>query len=429
MKILKRIIKALLILILVLVVAVIVFLLVISDNSTPDYKPSEDLATLDGLLGKGIYESLDKIALIQKEDRPTSENNKIDFSFTYQDINDCVTDIIRTNESINNPTYLKDGGTDKIIQNGVVSLNSIEFKEVNNNFGVVARGSAFGFYNTTITLGLEEAPSIVDNVLYLKLGELKLGNKMSISAGFVKGFFNKFSLFKDSKNDIFDIENLTLNLDLNQQIEKFSGTNRFKDFFGGATFTTSYTQGENAHLDLSMDTKNIFINYDIPTPQFFEIDPVAILALSDRTIELSEENFNYIIQHKFDAESYNLDPLTLGGYEFKFGLNNLYFDVDASNTKSNILAEVSINNLKTLLNASVKETVVKESDYVKEVKFDVESFTLGKTLVPNDNFFDQIVIDEDTLTQGHSDVIKVENVVFDHNNGKVKITYAPRSLI
>ena len=80
MKLLKGIIKAVFILIFVLVVAVVVFLLVISDNSTPDYKPSEDLTTLDGLLGKGIYESLDKIALIQKEDRPTSENNKIDFS-------------------------------------------------------------------------------------------------------------------------------------------------------------------------------------------------------------------------------------------------------------------------------------------------------------------------------------------------------------
>ena len=428
MKLLKGILKALLILILVLVVAVIVFLLVISDNSTPDYKPSEDLTTLDGLLGKGIYESLDKIALIQKEDRPTSENNKIDFSFTYQDINDCVTDIIRTNESINNPTYLMDGGTDKIIQNGVVSLNSIEFKEVNDNFGVVARGSAFGFYNTTITLGLEEAPSIVDNVLYLKLGELKLGNKMSISAGFVKGFFNKFSLFKDSKNDIFDIENLTLNLDLNQQIEKFSGTNRFKDFFGGATFTTSYTKGENAHLDLSMDTKNIFINYDIPTPQFYELDPSSI-ALTGTKVTMSEECFNYIIQHKFDAESYNLDPLTLGGYEFKFGLNNLYFDVDASNTKSNILAEVSINNLKTLLNASVKETVIKESNYVKEVKFTVEGFTLGKTEVANDNFFDEIVIDEDTLTQGHSDLIKVKNIEFNHDTGEVSISYVPRPLI
>ena len=80
MKLLKGIIKAVFILIFVLVVAVVVFLLVISDNSTPDYKPSEDLTTLDGLLGKGIYESLDKIALIHKEDRPTSENNKIDFS-------------------------------------------------------------------------------------------------------------------------------------------------------------------------------------------------------------------------------------------------------------------------------------------------------------------------------------------------------------
>ncbi|MDY5982209.1 MAG: hypothetical protein SPJ17_00705 [Anaeroplasma sp.] len=425
MKLLKGIIKAVFILIFVLVVAVVVFLLVISDNSTPDYKPSEELTTLDGLLGKGIYESLDKVALIQKEDRPTSENNKIDFSFTYQNINDCVTDIIRTNESINNPTYLMTDGTDKILQNGVVSLNSIEFKEINHNVGVVARGSAFGFYNTTITLGLEEAPSIVDNVLYLKLGELKLGNKMSISKDFVKGFFNRFSLFKDSKNDIFDVENLTLKLDLNQQIEKFSGTNRFKDFFGGATFTTSYTEGENAHFDLSMETKNIFINYDIPTPQIFELDPMAILALTDKTIELSEENFNYIIQHKFDAESYNLDPLTLGGYEFKFGLNNLYFDVNASLLNSNILAEVSINNLKTLLKASVKETVIKESNYVKEVKFNVENFTLGKTEVANDNFFDEIVIDEDTLTQGHSDIIKVENVVFDHDNGKVKITYAP----
>ena len=425
MKLLKGIIKAVFILIFVLVVAVVVFLLVISDNSTPDYKPSEDLTTLDGLLGKGIYESLDKIALIQKEDRPTSENNKIDFSFTYQNINDCVTDIIRTNESINNPTYLMTDGTDKILQNGVVSLNSIEFKEINHNVGIVARGSAFGFYNTTITLGLEEAPSIVDNVLYLKLGELKLGNKMSISKDFVKGFFNRFSLFKDSKNDIFDVENLTLKLDLNQQIEKFSGTNRFKDFFGGATFTTSYTEGENAHFDLSMETKNIFINYDIPTPQIFELDPMAILGLTDKTVELSEENFNYIIQHKFDAESYNLDPLTLGGYEFKFGLNNLYFDVNASLLNSNILAEVSINNLKTLLKASVKETVIKESNYVKEVKFNVESFTLGKTEVSNDNFFDEIVIDEDTLTQGHSDIIKVENVVFDHDNGKVKITYAP----
>ena len=425
MKLLKGIIKAVFILIFVLVVAVVVFLLVISDNSTPDYKPSEDLTTLDGLLGKGIYESLDKIALIQKEDRPTSENNKIDFSFTYQNINDCVTNIIRTNESINNPTYLMTDGTDKILQNGVVSLNSIEFKEINHNFGAVARGSAFGFYNTTITLGLEEAPSIVDNVLYLKLGELKLGNKMSISKDFVKGFFNRFSLFKDSKNDIFDVENLTLKLDLNQQIEKFSGTNRFKDFFGGATFTTSYTEGENAHFDLSMETKNIFIHYDIPTPQIFELDPMAILALTDKTIELSEENFNYIIQHKFDAESYNLDSLTLGGYEFKFGLNNLYFDVNASLLNSNILAEVSINNLKTLLKASVKETVIKESNYVKEVKFNVESLTLGKTEVANDNFFDEIVIDEDTLTQGHSDIIKVENVVFDHENGKVKITYAP----
>lgn len=425
MKLLKGIIKAVFILIFVLVVAVVVFLLVISDNSTPDYKPSEELTTLDGLLGKGIYESLDKVALIQKEDRPTSENNKIDFSFTYQNINDCVTDIIRTNESINNPTYLMTDGTDKILQNGVVSLNSIEFKEINHNVGVVARGSAFGFYNTTITLGLEEAPSIVDNVLYLKLGELKLGNKMSISKDFVKGFFNRFSLFKDSKNDIFDVENLTLKLDLNQQIEKFSGTNRFKDFFGGATFTTSYTEGENAHFDLSMETKNIFINYDIPAPQIFELDPMAILALTDKTIELSEENFNYIIQHKFDAESYNLDPLTLGGYEFKFGLNNLYFDVNASLLNSNILAEVSINNLKTLLKASVKETVIKESNYVKEVKFNVENFTLGKTEVANDNFFDEIVIDEDTLTQGHSDIIKVENVVFDHDNGKVKITYAP----
>ena len=425
MKLLKGIIKAVFILIFVLVVAVVVFLLVISDNSTPDYKPSEDLTTLDGLLGKGIYESLDKIALIQKEDRPTSENNKIDFSFTYQNINDCVTDIIRTNESINNPTYLMTDGTDKILQNGVVSLNSIEFKEINHNVGIVARGSAFGFYNTTITLGLEEAPSIVDNVLYLKLGELKLGNKIGISKDFVKGFFNRFSLFKDSENDIFDVENLTLKLDLNQQIEKFSGTNRFKDFFGGATFTTSYTEGENAHFDLSMETKNIFINYDIPTPQIFELDPMAILALTDKTIELSEENFNYIIQHKFDAESYNLDPLTLGGYEFKFGLNNLYFDVNASLLNSNILAEVSINNLKTLLKASVKETVIKESNYVKEVKFNVESFTLGKTEVANDNFFDEIVIDEDTLTQGHSDIIKVENVVFDHDNGKVKITYAP----
>ena len=299
MKLLKGIIKAVFILIFVLVVAVVVFLLVISDNSTPDYKPSEDLTTLDGLLGKGIYESLDKIALIQKEDRPTSENNKIDFSFTYQNINDCVTDIIRTNESINNPTYLMTDGTDKILQNGVVSLNSIEFKEINHNVGIVARGSAFGFYNTTITLGLEEAPSIVDNVLYLKLGELKLGNKIGISKDFVKGFFNRFSLFKDSNNDIFDVENLTLKLDLNQQIEKFSGTNRFKDFFGGATFTTSYTEGENAHFDLSMETKNIFINYDIPTPQIFELDPMAILALTDKTIELSEENFNYIIQHKF----------------------------------------------------------------------------------------------------------------------------------
>ena len=122
MKLLKGIIKAVFILIFVLVVAVVVFLLVISDNSTPNYKPSEDLTTLDGLLGKGIYESLDKIALIQKEDRPTSENNKIDFSFTYQNINDCVTDIIRTNESINNPTYLMTDGTDKILQNGVVSF-------------------------------------------------------------------------------------------------------------------------------------------------------------------------------------------------------------------------------------------------------------------------------------------------------------------
>ena len=60
-------------------------------------------------------------------------------------------------------------------------------------------------------------------------------------------------------------------------------------------------------------------------------------------------------------------------------------------TKNDAYKE-EFKNLKTLLNASVKETVVKESNYVKEVIFNVESFTLGKTLVPNDNFFDQIVM-------------------------------------
>ncbi|RIA64848.1 hypothetical protein EI71_01837 [Anaeroplasma bactoclasticum] len=427
MKLLKFILKLILIIVLVVIVGAVIFLIVVSDNSTSDYTPSTEVKSVEQVLGKNIYDSLESISLIDKNDRSTSDNNKITIDISYQELNDCLTDIIRTNGSINNSTYLLPDGTSSITSAGPVSLDSITFQEIDGKFGAIARGSALGFYKTSISMVLSEDPSIVDNVLYLKLGSVKLGQKLNISAGFVKDIFNRFNLFKDQSNEYFDIQELTLKLDLNQQLEKFTSSSRFTDFFKGATFKSTYTQGENAKLSLEVDTKNIFISYDdIPvTPTSYEFDPAVILALPERTLVISEENFNYLIHEEFDTASYNLEPMVIGGYNFTFALDNFYYDLDRTSSKSSILAEVSINNLKTLVEANMTETIHMESGKVKEVVLTVDSLKLGNAIVPNDNFFQEIVITEDSLTNGHSDILSVESVVFDRVNDQVKIKYAP----
>lgn len=427
MKLLKLILKIVLAIVLIVVIGVVIFLIVVSDNSVSDYKPSAEIKSIEQVLGKNIYESLESISLIDKNSRSTSEDNKITIDLTYQELNDCLTDIIRTNSNINNPTYLAENGTTSITSAGPASLDTITFQEVDGKFGAIARGSALSFYKTSISMALSEDPTILDNVLYLKLGSVKLGQKLNITADFVKDTFNRFNLFKDQSNEYFDVQNLTLQLDLNQQLEKFTSSSRFTDFFKGATFYSTYTPGENAKLSLGIDTKNIFISYDdIPTtPSSYTLDPMAILALPERTLEISEANFNYLIHKEFDETSYDLEPMSIGGYEYRFALNNFYYDIDRSATKSSVLAEVSINNLKTLVEANMTEAVHMESGKVSEVVLSVDSLKLGNAVVPNDNFFQEIVIDADTLTQGHSNIICVENVTFDREKGAVKIKYAP----
>jgi hypothetical protein len=117
--------------------------------------------------------------------------------------------------------------------------------------------------------------------------------------------------------------------------------------------------------------------------------------------------------------------MVIGRYNFTFAIDNFYYDLDSTSSKSSILAEVSINNLKTLVEANMTETIHMESGKVKEVVLTVDSLKLGNAIVPNDNFFQEIVITEDSLTNGHSDFLSVESVVFDRVNDQVKIKYAP----
>ena len=427
MKLIKTILKIILVLVLLIIIGVVVFLVVISDNSKSDYKPSDSPESLETIIGKSIYDSLENISNIDRSERSLSEDNKIDIEFSYQDLNDCVTSLIRTNNAIGNPTYLMENGTTEIKSVTGASLSSVTFQEINGKLGCVARGSAVGFYHTSISMVLSEDPSILDNVLYLKLGEVKLGNKLNISANFVKGVFDRFNLFKDSDNELFDIKNLTMHLDLNKQLENFTDSTRFTDFLGNAKFSASYTAGSDAKLALTVDTKDIFITYDdIPeAPTTYAIDPALILGAENHSLTLSEENFNCLIMHEMDKSAFDLEPMSLGGYDYNFKLNNFYFDVNAHTSSSEVLAEVSINNLKTKVTANMKETLKKESNEVKEVILTVTDFKLGNVTIPNDNFFKEIVISEDALTQGHSDLLKVEDVIFDHENGEVKIVYAP----
>jgi uncharacterized protein (UPF0333 family) len=110
MKLLKFILKLILIIVLVVIVGAVIFLIVVSDNSTSDYTPSTEVKSVEQVLGKNIYDSSESISLIDKNDRSTSDNNKITIDI-YQELNDCLTVIIRTNGSINNSTYLLPDGT------------------------------------------------------------------------------------------------------------------------------------------------------------------------------------------------------------------------------------------------------------------------------------------------------------------------------
>lgn len=425
MKLLKRLLKILIVLVLIIIVAAIVFLAIISDNSKSDYKPLEEDVSIESVLGRCIYESLEDISKLDKSELDEGNKNNISIDFTYQNLNDCATNIIRNSV----PNYLKDGGQTTIVSSGAASLNSITFQEIDGKFGLVARGSALGFYNTSISLKCSNNPYILDNVLYLQLGEFKLGNKISISADFVKDNINRFGLFKDSSNDYFDVQNLTLHLDINKELKKYSSSTRFNDFLGNVSFDASYTSGDNACLSLLVNTKDIFINYSpIPeTPSSYVINPLEILSgIGEHSLIISEENFNYLIKKEFDKNSYELEPISLGGYDFTFALDNFYFDVNATNSKSSVLAEVALNNCKTLCEASVSHTLIKNKGEVEKLVLGVDTFKLGNVEVSNDNFFQSIEIDEDTLTQGHSDILKVTDVIFDYETGQVKVVYAGR---
>ena len=419
MKLIKLILKIVLGIVALVLVAAIVFLIVVSDGSSPEYKPEGELTSLETVIGKSIYESLEEIASIEKSDRPTSDKNKISLDLSIKDLNDITTNIIRTNESINNPDYLKEGGTSSSLSSGGVKLDTVTFQDVDGKIGVKARGSAFGFYKTSITLS--GTPSIKDNVLNLKLDGIKLGNKLPISAGFVTSIFDKFNI-DFGNNKYFDTKNLTLTLDLEEQLKNFTSSSRFSDFLKGTTYSVSY---QDKVVSLGLDMKEVFTDYpalpkasDSYTLDYSGFTPLGV------TVTISEEDFNNLIKQELDKSSFNLEPMELGGYQYIFGLNDLIFDIDATPTNSCVLAEVSINHAKALLNAKVNVDKEIESGNVSKLIFSVDSFKLGNTLVPNENFFDKIEVSADALTQGHSDIIKVKDVLFDRVNAQVKITYS-----
>lgn len=413
MKLIKTLLKIILFIVLVVIVGAVIFLLVIMDTSDTTFKPTDGVS-VEEVLGSDLNTSLDNISKLDDTGR-TTDKNAIEISISTEELNNFVVEIIRSNLD---STYLKEDGQTKVYTAGPSAIDSVFFENYNEtNLGVKARVEALNFYKTSLTLA--GAPSIDGDNLVFQFNEFKLGNRISLSREQVIGFKDFFKLNFGSIQG-FDLDTMTFKFDISSFMES---SNAFGNIISSIGKTCEY---KDDNLLLTFDTKNIFTPLTpIQEPVIsFEAPSLAALA-HDHTLEISENQFNFIIKHELENTSEEAKEngatggsFKLGSNEFTYKLEKLYYNIDTEQMQ----AYIYINEAKANLVADVDIETIKADGYVESLKIKVKTIKVGSTTMDATNFFGDIIIPASNFTFGYN--LHVKGITFNKTEEKCNIEFA-----
>lgn len=413
MKLIKTLIKIILFIILFVIIGAVVFLLVIMDTSDTSFKPTDGVS-IEEVLGSDLNTSLNTISGLDNEGRKT-DKNAIEISFTTEELNNFIVEIIRSNISQN---YLKEGGETKVFTAGPSAIDSVFFEDYGENtLSVKARVEALNFYKTSLTLA--GTPSIEGDELVFKFTDFKLGNRIGLTSDQVIGFKDFFKLNFGSISG-FDLDTMTFRFDISSFMES---SNAFGNIIKGVDKNCEY---KDKNLVLKFDTRNIFTELQpIQEPvASFEIPDLALLALEHK-LELTENQFNFIIKHELENTTNDAQEngatggsFKIGSNEFTYKLEKLYYNIDTEQMQ----AYIYINEAKANLVADVDISTIKSGDYVDSLKIKVKTIKLGNTLMDASNFFSEIIIPASNFTFGYD--LHVKDIKFNKTEEKCDIEFA-----
>ena len=410
MKIFKIILKILLSLIILIIITVAVFMIIIYDGSTAEFDYNDSL-TIERVLGEGLDQSLNTIASLDSEERK-SDKNKIVVAITIDELNNFLVDTVRS--QINSNYLIEDNF---ILEEGPAKINSLFFEDYESNqLAIKARVEGLGFYKTSLTLAGN--PEINGNSLDFKFENFKFGNNIGISKDQVFKVRDFFHL------DFGSIQSLNLDtMVYSFDISKFmSSSNVFSNIVMNVNKECIYSDNE---IILSFDTKDIFSELKpIQEPALSITKPSLASLLLDKTLVLTESQFNYLIsfelnktQEEAKENGATSGVFEIGGKEFRYELENLYYNIDTNQLQSYI----SINDAKCNLVANVDIEKVFNNEALDSIKLKVKTINLGNTEVDASSFFDEIVIPANNFTFGYD--IKLEDITFNQEEEKCNIKF------
>ena len=418
MKLIKFILKLVLFLVLIIVFAVGILLWVAYDDTKSKFVPSDETLSIEEVISNGVYDSIDSISKLSKTNRE-NESNRVDIDISTDDLNNLIVEFVRSNGSLNSE-YLKDEDNDYIIKKAGLTLHSITFEEGKDSLDAFASITGLGFYHTTVKISGK--PKLEDKKLVIEFDNFRLGKKIKVSRARVLSLFDKFNISFNNQS-IFDVNTLTLTLDLTSYIESISNSNKLLTFLNNGEYSLNmYNKDDKFKIGLGINTKDIFSNVTaVPSASVIDFDPSLVEDfLTDPKVNLTESQFNYLIKNSLnESEGEFNQTITMSGHDFTFNLNSMYYNFDTDE----VLALVKINELECNMALSIKITKEYDGSYISNLVLKIQTIKVGKTIIDAKGFVSDVKVPASTLTPDN-DHLKLEDITFNKTNETCSIDYA-----
>ncbi|MGM9969065.1 MAG: hypothetical protein ACI35S_01570 [Anaeroplasma sp.] len=377
----KKLIKTLIffvifiILIVVLLVGIVIF--ITYDKEELDYATDATHNSIEYVIGEDIIESIKKI------DENNYEDNNIYLSFSQDELNTFLIELIRKNI---NEKFLID--EDYILVEKGVKLNSILFQINDNIISLKISLSYRDIYYTTITC--KSDLYIDNNVIYIRCEEYGLGNNLSISKSTVDKVLDAFSV--DLLNQLnTETKDYIFSFNIDEMVGSTIQDNLLVYLIQSLEFDSKI---ENNILILYANTSILFDGgtaipeYENPdgliADKMMSYDPI----IGYIEVSLNSAQLNYLIKDNLNSNLFK-STVTINAGEINLALSKMYYSIMNNSIKSNL----SINEASTT--ATIETKVINNET---SLSINIFKVYLNELEIYNQSIFiDEFVIDSKTL--------------------------------